>query len=413
MNIGLAGALFKTHRRKRQVPMQVIANQANITNSSISDFENGKKILSQERLTLLYQCLGMDYAAASDMNEFMNVLDQMIIDICCDSTVNVTYDDISKYENIVNFNECYFLYQLMQLLITIYRNDSFISEVKKNEIIKTLEANVDFVPLKYKAMVYDTLGICYDHVDYHKAIDYLKKGLHNVTRDELQALIFYHIGMNKNYHGELSEALELFTKAKIIFDEHLIYTRSLMCHIEIGIVYMQLGLSTKAEKNNLECIRYAKKKPELRPKLICAYNNLLWLYIRDKQYAKVLAYKDEVLALDPLNPNFLSYMGIAYYYLDDKEQAKLYLERTKEESVRATKNQMALMDVYLTMITRYRYREIENKIKIAYEYSVKDYDHQLQIFLLNLQIENLLNFQHNEQLSELQQLLNQKLMERK
>ena len=74
---------------------------------------------------------------------------------------------------------------------------------------------------------------------------------------------------------------------------------------------------------------------------------------------------------------------------------------------------MALMDVNLTMITRYRYREIENKIKIAYEYSVKDYDHQLQIFLLNLQIENQLNFQHNEQLSELQQLLNQKLMERK
>lgn len=156
-----------------------------------------------------------------------------------------------------------------------------------------------------------------------------------------------------------------------------------MCHIETGIVYMQLGLSTKAEKNNLECIRYANKKPELRSKLICAYNNLLWLYICDKQYTKVLAYKDEVLALDPLNPNFLSYMGIAYYYLDDRDQAKLYLERTKEESVRATKNQLALMDVYLTMITRYRYREIENKIKIAYEHSVKDYDHQLQIFLLN------------------------------
>lgn len=54
MSTGLAGALFKMHRRKKQVPMQVIAKQANITNSSISDFENGKKILSKERLTLLY-----------------------------------------------------------------------------------------------------------------------------------------------------------------------------------------------------------------------------------------------------------------------------------------------------------------------------------------------------------------------
>lgn len=75
MSTGLAGALFKMHRRKKQVPMQVIAKQANITNSSISDFENGKKILSKERLTLLYQCLEMDYEPASDMNEFMHVLD--------------------------------------------------------------------------------------------------------------------------------------------------------------------------------------------------------------------------------------------------------------------------------------------------------------------------------------------------
>jgi tetratricopeptide (TPR) repeat protein len=357
----------------------------------------------------------MEYSVSSiDEEEFLIVLDEMITDLRYDTKVYATYQQIKEFEEKLKFSKCYFLVFFAYLLLFIYQGNNQISEVQKKYYFNTLKENIEHTPVQYQALLCDTLGCCcLENNNTKEALALFEQALSCSKREEDDAISLYHIGFQKSFRGYLSEALELFTRAKSIFDRHILYIRGLMCQIEIGIVYMQLGLYDKAEQVYLECIRCSKHHDILLSKLICTYNNLMWLYVSSKQYEKVLALESTVLKIDKMNPNYLSYIGISYYHLDEKEIAKKYLEKSKVESTHATKTHNAVIDVYLTIINRNRYREIENKIKLAYEEAIKCFDHQCQIYLLELLIEMQTKFEKWDKQRETQSLLYQKMMEKR
>lgn len=409
------GALFKIHRKQKNISIQSLSKIAGISSSILSDFENGKKSISLDKLSDLYQFLDMEYDVSDYYEqEFLDLLDDMITDLRYDTKVYTTYDQINDYEAKLRYSKYYFLVFFSYLLSFIYQGDIRLSEVKKKDYFNLLKDNIMFIPKHYRSLVCDTLGCCcLENNSTDEALILFEQGLAYSICEEDTAICLYHIGMQKNFHGDLSEALDLFTRAKSIFDYHIFYIRGLMCQIEIGMVYMHLGLYVRAEKIYLECIRCCKHHEMLIPKLLCTYNNLLWLYISSKQYEKVLALESTVLKIDKKNPNFLSYIGIAYYYLDDKDKAIKYLEKSKCESTRTSKINNNVIDVYITMINRNRYREIENKIKIAYEETIRCFDLQCQIYLLELLLDIQVKFEKWDKQRETQSLLYQKMMEKR
>ena len=409
------GALFKIHRKQTNISIQALANYIGISASIISDFENGKKNISYDKLEELYQYLDMKYVVSTvDEDEFISFLDEMITDLRYDTKVYATYQQINEFEEKLKYSKYYFLIFFAYLLLFIYQGNSKISEVQKKYYFNILKENMEHTPERYQALVCDTLGCCcLESNDTKQALALFEQALSRSKCEEDDAISLYHIGFQKSFRGQLSEALELFTRAKSIFDRHVLYVRGLMCQIEIGIVYMQLGLYDKSEQVYLECIRCSKRHDNLLSKLICSYNNLMWLYVSSRQYEKVLALESTVLKVDKMNPNYLSYIGISYYHLDDKDNAKRYLEKSKVELTHATKTQNAVIDVYLTIINRNRYREIENKIKLAYEEAIKRFDHQCQIYLLELLLDIQIKFEKWDKQRETQNLLYQKITERR
>lgn len=415
------GAIFKLYRKSKDVKILFLAKQTGVPGSVISDFENSKRVIKVENLIALYNAIGIEYVPSNESyDDLIQLIDRMIDELRYESKTRVTMDEVKQYEDKVRFNEGYFLFQYACLLTIVYHSEYCVQKVKKvhgamkKQIISILDENMRFIPKKYQSLVYDTMGCaCYGEQKWEESMLYYKHGLELACCDEDKAICLYHIGVQKSFNGEYYNGLELLKQSKRLMDDNLLYTRSLMCQMGIGLAYMHMGLYDEAEMLYLKCIRYTKNKVDLYDKLCSSCNNLLWMYISSKQYDKVIACEEEIMAIDSNNIDFLSCIGIAYYYQGNEGQAKYYLEKSIEDEGQTSKIDKALIDVFLTRLNRKRFREIDNKIRIAYDESIKGNELQMQIYILELQIENMLEFDKLDTIHEAYALLNEKLMLRK
>lgn len=285
------GKIFALHRHEKGKGSQTVADFADISRTSLSEFENGKKKFSKEKIEKLYKAIGMEYIEN-------NHADQLVTDsvkhlyhqiaFCKDSEQSYLYHKEIKEK--VSYGESYITWLLGEFLYYIYQ-DNALYDFEKT--MKILEDNENCINDEMLQIMYDCIGLYYkDQNDFVMAEKYYNRGLEKNVTKSVEAMLLYHKTSILTLMGNLSESLTDIKKAKRYFDKELNFHRSIMCSIVMAIIYSRLGNYKKAETIYLQCIEAEELIDYPKWKQMITYNNLLWNYLVGGYYEKVIENKD-------------------------------------------------------------------------------------------------------------------------
>lgn len=383
MNDFSSGIVFSLHRKKRNINSQFIADEAQISRSNLSDFENGKREFPQDRIQLLYSLIGMDYYFN---NSSYSLAEESVLSLynnicyCKDYTPHIQHHlDIKKE---CEFSSALFVWILGEFVFKLYTNDSF---YEYEEQIQFLKQYQNFLNDSLKQILYDSIGVYYkDRSNNTLALEYLKYGLQKSVYESCEAMIRYHMSMIYVDTGELFKALSHIKKSKRIFDKYLNFHRSIMCSTILGIVHSRLGNYELAEEIYLQCIDAGELIEYPKWKQVVSYNNLLWNYLIAEKYDSVLRFEEKIFSLEKNDPYINYYFSFVYWKKGNVPLAKDYLKIAKKYKSRAGKNAQLFINALNSILLDKPLSTIENKLLALYNSALKNYDYQMQLFAMKL-----------------------------
>lgn len=174
---------------------------------------------------------------------------------------------------------------------------------------KAIEVNPGF------ALTYNNMGVTYRDIgrDPDKAIASFEKAIelkpdYAEAYNNLGGLIYERL-------GQMDTAKELYKKAIEIDPDYA------EVHFNLGLMH---DLSDDYQKAEM----YYKKTIELNPELgVRAYNNLAYLYIKNKRFNEAINLAKKALSIKPKSPKVLDTLGWAYYKKKAFDKAVEYLKK--------------------------------------------------------------------------------------
>jgi O-antigen ligase/Tfp pilus assembly protein PilF len=188
--------------------------------------------------------------------------------------------------------------------------------------ISELEKNVSEHPLDMRYKLY--LGQLYN-LGYQYGLDYLNKAENTLKRAlELspnRQEIYFELARTKMFKKDYQEALRLNKKA-VELDEKVAES-----HLNLGLTYLTLN---NLKDGLMEIDKaYLYGYPIFQNPGLCSY--LSNFYAKDKQFDKAIKFIDAAYNAQPQNLEYLAKKIIIYYQADQKEIAKIFLEKLKEK----------------------------------------------------------------------------------
>lgn len=327
------GRIFRINRLILGVSLEYIVSKVDknkyklATTGVLSRMERNKDGMNEELYIHLLSILGLKYNAdqQEEINQMVDIEFEKIIEYRLNG--KGAYDECIKNimdkEDIIRTS---FSYPKL-LVLKIYNNN--LDQKQKEFIFEQIQELIDYLSCHQKQFFYDYLGYYYYlKGDDNQAIKYLNIAEAIKTDSDMVGLIKYHRSMVFGKKGLIKEALKDCLDAKQIFDQRLSYKLSLYCYIEVANQYSALREFKKAERIYEHCLQAADvlSLDFIRPLI---YNNMNWVYIRSKQYHKIIENTDNLEQYDKYKPDVRLFSSWAYYHLGDKENAKKEIAKAK------------------------------------------------------------------------------------
>lgn len=383
------GKIYRLHRKNRKVTLEKIANQTGIAKSNISEFENGKRNLSEDKIHKLYEAIYIDYEYHEDSQK---LAEESVLNLNHNFVFGKNFDEIyERHKSLKKYCLCstsYITWYLGDFLYYLYSN---INLYELSSKVTTLKLYADCLDDGMLQIMYDSIGYYqFTMNNYNEALIALKKAIEKSIFETTTAMALYHITMIYVNQGNLYLALNNIKKAKRLFDKELNFHRSIMCSVELAAVHTRLRNYKMSKKINLQCIEAGEWIAYPREKQLITYNNLLWTYLLSEQYDKIISYEKKIQDLAYNDSTIDSYFAYAYWRKGKEKEAKKYLKVVKEKEVDDTgisENWNYFIDAFTSMILNKPYSIIEKKLTNLYVSTNKYFDYDMQLFTLKLLVE--------------------------
>lgn len=376
------GPIFCILRKQKNIRLSDLTNRLNISTSKLSDFEQGKRGLSEKEIIKLYNYIDLEYMVNDSIDD---IVEQDMKEIYnhisfCDGKEGQIIEKLNSHINEIKCNFSYITYILCKFVYDVYHPQEYHNHI---DTITVLERNIDLLSPLSKQILYDTIGVYYkNHDEYENALAYFELGKQHNVSDTVLAMIYYHESMILIIQGKLSIALEYIDKSLYLFLKKLNFKRIVMVSVSLGIIQTRLGNFKDAEDIYINLIN-AIKTIQI-PNQVVIYNNLIWNELLNKEYEKVISYSKDALQLDVTYANIYVYLSIAYWRSNDLKHAKEALKKAQSHETNASKYEYTFIRTFKAILFNRPYEMQEQRLLEALDISIKCNDYQLELFTLEL-----------------------------
>lgn len=327
-NSHLIAGFFRYHREKLNYSLRGLVGDGKVVDlSSLSAFEQGKKILTEEQLIALFRMLGCDYIALLKSYDY-----QQEYKILCEY---IYLADIKQA--VILFKQCEsngvfdslgcMNFALIQYVLSSINNKliEFDSLCIHNAKLYTSEQKV---LLKIADAYRFKNSGCFE-----KAIETLKE-VEKISFDsKLRAFISQQFGVYYGLLGNYAEATVSLLDAKRRYGELLALVPLIQVNLSLGTVYFLTNSYSKAEEAYTEAYRSILLLKNSSHLLTKCFNSLCWFYFNTNQYNKVNELLNDKLDILHESTNTYFVLSWASYKVGNSEDAVKYsLEGQKKFS---------------------------------------------------------------------------------
>lgn len=318
-NSHLIAGFFRYHREKLNYSLRGLVGDGKVVDlSSLSAFEHGKKILSRNQLSILFQMIGCDYEnvfkSYSFEKEYRTLCEHIYLSEIRQAVV--LFKDC-ELKGVFDTLGCINFALIKYVLSSI--NDKFIEfdnlSVKFEELYTTEQKALLKIANSYQ---FKNSG-CFE-----KAIVELKAAEKMFYYPKYCAFISQQLGTYYIWLGNYAEATVSLLDAKRRYGELLGLIPLIQVNLSLGTVYFLTNSYNKAEESYIEAYYSTSQLKDSSLLLTKCFNSLCWFYFNTNQYNKV----NELLSDKPDNlcdsTNTYFVLSWASYKIENSEDAVKY-----------------------------------------------------------------------------------------
>lgn len=378
-NIGL---VYRILRKQKNIRLSDLTDHLNISTSKLSDFEQGKRKLTEKEIKQLYNFIKLEYVVDDTISaKVEDGIKELYHHISfCDGEEEQVIKQLDSYINEIKCSLSYITYILCKFVYDVYHPQEYHNHI---DTITVLERNIDLLSPLSKQILYDTIGVYYkDYGDYEKALTYFELGKQLNVSESVLAMIYYHESMILIFQGKLSNALEYVEKSLHLFMKELNFIRNIMVTLSMAIIQSRLRYYEKASETYhkiLEAMKTIDMGNEVQ-----VYNNLIWNDVLCEKYEEVISNSEIALKLNPTHTSIHTYLIYTYWKLGQTQKAKEYLKQAQKYIKNGKKYDCAFIKVLSSILFNRPYEMQEQRLLEALDISIKCNDYQLELFTLEL-----------------------------
>ena len=323
----LIAGFFRYHREKLNYSQTgLIDDSSPVSVSSLCDFENGKRTLSDKQLKYLFNLIGYDYFEVLDTNNYENEYFQ-ILEYIYEGEIN---DATMLYQRCLSekahdtIGAFYFV--LLDYVIKIVRKKEIASEdMILLDCISLLDSDQKAILKICEGKAAKDVGRFDDAIRCF--ID-----VQSMTYDlNIRAWAYYQLGATYILTCNYVEALSSTMEARKIYAESLNFKRLIHVNLNLGILYMSTNSYSNAEESYRLALDAANQLKDAKKVITRCFNCLCWLYIKTNQYDKISELIDNELNELILSENTLFVLAWAYYKTERIDECVKYCKEAREK----------------------------------------------------------------------------------
>lgn len=324
----LLGIFIRYHRTKQNITLNCLANDIGITKSYLSDVEHGKKYPAQYTLHKILSSLDIEFnediKLKVNLQEKLKKLFEYYSFLNDESYLKLLEDIKSKhYEYSFAFLTFY--------IITIFDN---LCRLRHFDNVKNQLSYLD----KYKSFLDD-----YELVSYY----FLKGRYYHAIKDFDNAKKYYLLVLKQNFNDYnilgitycllstveqyINNPIDAFyynQQASICFKENYNILRLLETDVYKANIYSRIHYYRQAIKIYHRVIEHTQVD-QLHDIKELAYDNLAWMYIKERNYLQAIQYAKDSLNFETTShyEELYIYIPYAYYKLDQCNESLLHIKK--------------------------------------------------------------------------------------
>lgn len=376
------GGIIQLNRLQLKLKLDYVAYKTKISKSQLSRIERNKEKVTLENAIKIFSAMDIKLYEEDINEEFEKAFESFYEDIFYGMDYKTAYENIKKYNSVIQSSFSYVKYLLGEMIYKILLNEDF--DINDYLII---ESYLDYLESYQIQLFYDYLGVySYLKGNLEKEIEYYNLALRYKGNSYSKAMVYFHKSMPLTTTGNLKEALECALDARNVFAKTVNLKRLVSVNFQIATIYFKNGNYQEAEKLNLSCID-AFETLGMMQEVGLAYNNLIWSYIQNEQFDKVIKYEKEALDKMQHNHCIYFYLSYAYYKCGDKCNAIQLIKKARLCLKDPTPYMKTMIEAFQVYLSKSSFSRKEKKLLKAYNAAISCQDYELEIFTLELLIE--------------------------
>lgn len=323
----LIAGFFRYHREKLNYSQTgLIDDSSPVSVSSLCDFENGKRALSEHQLKYLFNLIDINYSELINTYSFEKEYHQILEYIYSGDLDQATLLFRRCISEHVEQSLGLFLFVFLEYVIKV---------VRKKELL-----NDDFIILNCRSLLDSEqkaiLKICEGKFAKHDgrfndAITCFVDVQSMTYNNKIRAWAFYQLSMVYILCSNYIEALSATLEAKKLYSDKLCLKRLIQVNINLAILYMNTNSYNKAEETYKMVLESLKDFRDSKKLVTRCFNNLCWLYFKTNQYDKISELIDNELNELILSENTLFVLAWAYYKTERVDECVKYCKEAREK----------------------------------------------------------------------------------
>ena len=320
-NSHLIAGFFRYHREKLNYSLRGLVGDGKVVDlSSLSAFENGKKLLTENQLIWLFKRIEKDYNKVIESYMFLYEYDSIVEYLCLGESQKAEQLYLQCVENDVFESLGAMNFTVLNYVLTSVYDKNINSDNLCLELYNLIDD-------KQKAII--NIAKTNNEIkngDFQLGIEILKQSEMITYNPKIRAWMMQQFGRLYILVGNFAEATVSLLEAKHRYSEFLGIIRIIQINLNLGTTYLLTNSYEKAEESYLEAFKSSLMLNDSTHLLTKCFNSLCWLYFKTNEYDKVKEFlmnkPDELV--ESRNTYFVLAWG--YYKIGNYEESIKYCE---------------------------------------------------------------------------------------
>lgn len=402
----ILGTFFKSFREDDEISLNYVSDSIKISKAHLSNFEHGKKRLSDDKLKTLKKFYGIEFnedkEKLTEIRELLLKIYQTYVELDEETEFNLLENAIKRKDEFVYSYGC-FTFKLIELMhmIRIERKE----ELTQNKIDEVLNL-MDVYNNEEKCILYDliTINNIYNN-DYMQAKINILKALDFSKLSDIHFLnlvVLYHSIIIFQRVNNPVKALLYCEEAIQKGEREKLYMRLFYLYMHKGNCFSRLYLFDEAKNCYLEILDKTKFLKD-NFFIIAIYENLCWNSLKAKNYKETIEYANLAIKNGSNGEDLLYYIVYALFHLDEYNECLKLIESNSKKIDNHSFSYLIQLSI------KYKINKDNDKflktINECYELSKTERDYESQILVLNMMLDYFKELNAFEKIANIQEQL--------